>query len=70
MVTICNEKMKSLALDERDMEILKDVLEAHYESLTDALRDCVMDEDTRFQYKDELTRIGRIWEYIWPEDFQ
>lgn len=69
MYTICNEKkMKSLALDERDMEILKDVLEAHYESLDETLKDCVVDKDTQSQYKDEMTRIERIWEHIWGDE--
>lgn len=61
------ERMWTKKLDDRDMEILKDVLEAHHESLMDTLKDCVVDEDTQFQYKDELVRIERILGLIYME---
>ena len=62
------EKVWSLALDERDMEILKDVLEAHLEYLYDTLADCVVDDDTRRQYKDEQIRISKMLDLIDKED--
>lgn len=62
------EMMWTAKLDNRDMEILKDVLEAHYEYLRDALTDCVMDENTRFQYMDDLVRIERMWDLINKEE--
>jgi 5-bromo-4-chloroindolyl phosphate hydrolysis protein len=61
------ERMWTAKLDDRDMEILKDVLEAHHENLKDILKDCVVDEDTRFQYMDELVRIERILGLIYME---
>ena len=62
------EKVWSLALDERDMEILKDVLEAHLEYLYDTLADCVVDGDTRRQYEDEQIRISKMLDLIDKED--
>lgn len=56
--------MWELKLDDRDMEILKDVLEAHLEYLCDTLKDCVMDDDTRSQYEDEQVRISRMLDLI------
>lgn len=61
------ERMWTAKLDDRDMEILKDVLEAHHENLMGTLKDCVVDEDTRFQYMDELVRIERILGLIYME---
>ena len=58
------ERMWTLALDERDMEILKDVLEAHIESLQDALSDCVVDDITQVQYEDDQVRISKMLELI------
>ena len=58
------EMMWTAKLDDRDMEILKDVLEAHLEYLYDTLKDCVMDGDTRCQYKDEQVRISRMLDLI------
>lgn len=57
-----------MALDKRDMEILKDVLEAHLEYLYDTLKDCVVDDDTRRQYGDEQVRISRMLSLIDKED--
>ena len=62
------EKVWSLALDERDMEILKDVLEAHLEYLYDTLADCVVDDDLRRQYEDEQIRISKMLDLIDKED--
>ena len=62
------EKMWTAKLDDRDMEILKDVLEAHLEYLYDTLKDCVMDDDTRRQYEDEQVRISRMLDLIDKED--
>ena len=62
------EKVWSLALNERDMEILKDVLEAHLEYLYDTLADCVVDDDTRRQYEDEQIRISKMLDIIDKED--
>lgn len=58
------EKVWSLALDERDMEILKDVLEAHLEYLYDTLGDCVVGDDLKVQYEDEQVRISRMLDLI------
>ena len=58
------ERMWTAKLDDRDMEILKDVLEAHLEYLYDTLKDCVMDDDTRRQYEDEQVRISRMLDLI------
>ena len=58
------EMMWTARLDDRDMEILKDVLEAHHDNLMDILKDCVVGEDTRFQYMDELVRIERMLDLI------
>jgi hypothetical protein len=52
--------MHTLALDNRDWEILQDVLEAHFDSLNEILRDCVTDDETRHQYEDEKRRINRM----------
>lgn len=54
----------SITLDDRDMEILKDVLEAHLEYLYDTLKDCVVDDMTRKQYEDEQVRISRMLDLI------
>lgn len=54
----------SITLDDRDMEILKDVLEAHLEYLYDTLKDCVVDDMTRKQYEDEQVRISRMLDSI------
>lgn len=62
------EKMWTAKLDDRDMEILKDVLEAHLEYLYDTLKDCVMDDDTRSQYENEQVRISRMLDLIDKED--
>ena len=61
------EMMWTAKLDDRDMEILKDVLEAHLEYLYDTLTDCVMDDDTRRQYEDEQVRISRMLGLIYME---
>ena len=61
------ERMWTLALDERDMEIIKDVFEAHLEYLYDTLRDCVMDDDTRKQYEDDQVRISKMLDLIYME---
>lgn len=61
------EMMWTAKLDDRDMEILKDVLEAHLEYLYDTLKDCVMDDDTRRQYEDEQVRISRMLGLIYME---
>ena len=58
------EMMWTAKLDDRDMEILKDVLEAHLEYLYDTLKDCVMDDDTRSQHEDEQVRISRMLDLI------
>ena len=58
------EMMWTAKLDNRDMEILMDVLEAHFGYLYDTLKDCVMDDDTRRQYEDEQVRIGRMLDLI------
>lgn len=62
------EMMWTAKLDDRDMEILKDVLEAHLEYLYDTLKDCVVDDDTRRQYEDEQVRISRMLDLIDKED--
>lgn len=61
-------KEEVITLDKRDMEILKDVLEAHLEYLYDTLKDCVVDDDTRRQYEDEQVRISRMLSLIDKED--
>ena len=58
------EVMWTLALEERDIEILKDVLEAHLEYLYDTLKDCVVDDSTRGQYEDEQVRISKMLDLI------
>lgn len=58
------EMMWTAKLDDRDMEILKDVLEAHLEYLYDTLEDCVVDDATRYQYEDEQVRISRMLDLI------
>ena len=58
------EMMWTAKLDDRDMEILKDVLEAHLDYLYDTLKDCVMDDSTRHQYEDEQVRISRMLDLI------
>jgi len=62
------EVMWTAKLDDRDMEILKDVLEAHLEYLYDTLKDCVVSDDTRRQYEDEQVRISRMLGLIDKED--
>lgn len=62
------EKMWTAKLDDRDMEILKDMLESRYVDLGDILRGCVMDDDTRSRYKEERIRIRRLWDLINKED--
>ena len=57
-----------ITLDKRDVEILRDVLEAHLEYLYDVLKDCVVDDDTREQYEDEQIRISRMLNLIDKED--
>lgn len=59
-----DEVMWSLALNERDMEILKDVLEAHLEYLYDTLNDCVVSDDLKVQYEDDQVRISKMLELI------
>lgn len=61
------ERMWTLALEERDMEILKDVLEAHIESLQDALNDCDVDNTTQVQYEDDIKRISKMLGLIYME---
>ena len=61
-------KEEVITLDKRDMEILKDVLEAHLEYLYDTLKDCVVDDGTRRQYEDEQVRISRMLSLIDKED--
>ena len=61
-------KKEVITLDKRDMEILKDVLEAHLEYLYDTLKDCVVDDDTRRRYEDEQVRISRMLSLIDKED--
>ena len=58
------EMMWTAKLDDRDMEILKDVLEAHLEYLYDTLKDCVVSDDLKIQYEDEQVRISRMLELI------
>ena len=57
-----------ITLDKRDVEILRDVLEAHLEYLYDVLKDCVVDDDTCKQYEDEQVRIGRVLNLIDKEE--
>ncbi|MBQ1296809.1 MAG: hypothetical protein IIY21_22380 [Clostridiales bacterium] len=58
------EVMWTAKLDSRDMEILKDVLEAHLESLQETLRDCVVGDDLKVQYEDDQVRISRMLDLI------
>lgn len=58
----------SITLDKRDVEIIKDVLEAHLEYLYDTLKDCVVDDMTRKQYEDEQVRISRMLSLIDKEE--
>lgn len=58
------EMMWTAKLDDRDMEILKDVLEAHLEYLHDTLNDCVVGEELRKQYEDDQVRISRMLDLI------
>ena len=58
------EVMWTAKLDSRDMEILKDVLEAHLEYLQDTLRDCVVGDDLKVQYEDDQVRISRMLDLI------
>ena len=58
------EMMWTAKLDDRDMEILKDVLEAHLEYLYDTLRDCVVGDDLKIQYEDDQVRISRMLDLI------
>ena len=58
------EMMWTAKLDDRDMEILKDVLEAHLEYLYDTLKDCVMSDDLKIQYEDDQVRISRMLDLI------
>ena len=62
-----DEVMWTLALNERDMEILKDVLEAHIESLQDALNDCAVNNTTQVQYEDDIKRISKMLGLIYME---
>lgn len=59
-----DEVMWTLALGDRDMEILKDVLEAHLEYLYDTLKDCVVGDSLRVQYEDDQVRISRMLDLI------
>lgn len=58
------EMMWTAKLDDRDMEILKDVLEAHLEYLHDTLKDCIVGDDLKVQYEDEQVRISRMLDLI------
>lgn len=58
------EMMWTAKLDDRDMEILKDVLEAHLEYLYDTLKDCVVGDDLEIQYEDDQVRISRMLDLI------
>jgi hypothetical protein len=58
------EMMWTAKLDDRDMEILKDVLEAQLDNLHDILRDCVVGDDLKVQYEDEQVRISRMLDLI------
>lgn len=58
------EMMWTAKLDDRDMEILKDVLEAQLDNLYDTLRDCVVGDDLKVQYEDEQVRISRMLDLI------
>lgn len=58
------EMMWTAKLDDRDMEILKDVLEGRLEYLHDTLRDCVVGDDLKVQYEDEQVRISRMLDLI------
>ena len=59
-----DEVMWTLALDERDIEILKDVLEAHLEYLQETLRDCVVGDDLKVQYENDQVRISKMLDLI------
>lgn len=59
-----DEVMWTLALEERDMEILKDVLEGHLEYLYDTLKDCVVGDDLKVQYEDDQVRISKMLDLI------
>lgn len=58
------EVMWTAKLDSRDMEILKDVLEAYLEYLRDTLRDCVVGGELKVQYEDDQVRISRMLDLI------
>lgn len=58
------EMMQAAKLDDRDMEILKDVLVAHLEYLYDTLGDCVVGDDLKIQYEDDQVRISRMLDLI------
>ena len=58
------EMMWTAKLDDRDMEILKDVLEAHLEYLYDTLNDCIVGDELKVQYEDEQVRISRMLDLI------
>ena len=58
------EMMWTAKLDDRDMEILKDVLEAHLEYLYDTLKDCVVGDELKIQYEDDQVRISRMLDLI------
>lgn len=55
---------KEIEIDKRDIEILKDVLEAHLVYLYDTLRDCVVGDDLKVQYEDEQVRISKMLDLI------
>ena len=57
------KKMWSRNLDERDMEILQDVLEAHLERLEDMVNDGEDDEDI----PDEIHRVQKMLDLIYME---
>ena len=50
--------LHEIKLDQRDWEIIQDVLEAHQEYLEDMQNDGMLDDD------DELFRVNRIVEFI------
>lgn len=50
--------LHEIKLDQRDWEIVQDVLEAHQEYLEDMQNDGMLDDD------DELFRVNRIVEFI------
>lgn len=55
---------KEIEIDERDIEILKDILEAHLEYLYDVLKDCVVGDDLKVQYEDDQVRISKMLDLI------